>query len=342
MRGAAKPEALAKAAAKRNVGALAMTEFGGLYSAVAHQRACDEEGIKPLFGCSLPARQSAGGEEKSLQRVILLARSNRGWSILSRLCSAFALEREYDLLHELDGETECYVLSADTEFLQAAQPRLPSGLLFAELIIHDSDKPARRLARWAQDRGIPVVASNDVHFVNPADQEIAAVLSAMRTLKTIGSMAPEDVPPAAAWLAPAEEMERRFRWIPQAIANAAAIADDCQCRLQLGVPRLPRYDRLAGNSSLAELRSRCLAGMQERYPHGPPSAALQRLSDELGVVSRMHFADYLLMVHDIACESFRRGIRTFGRGSAAASIICYLLKVCKTLYSVLRTFNQLF
>lgn len=326
-RGASRPEQLAEAAAKRNVGALALTEFGGLYSAVAHQRACDEQGIKPLFGASLPIWVNGENKTHSDETAVLLARTNRGWSEISRLCTVFATGGSYRLVDELIGRYDLFVLSRQRRFLSQAKDVLPSGTLFAELVIHQDDRPARGLNRWAEDNGIPVVATNDVHFIQPDDQEIAALLTAMRELKTIGTLPQGSVPSAEAYLAPAEEMERKFRWNPAAIANAAAIADACCCRLSLGTPRLPRYDRLQGGSSLAELRRRCLAGLQRRYSSGSSPQVLQRLSDELGVVSRMNFSDYLLMVHDITRESLRRGIRTFGRGSAAASIICYLLEI---------------
>lgn len=331
MRGADRPETLAAAAAKRGIGALALTEYGGLYSAVAHQKACDEAGIKPLFGLEIPVCGAGEEERPGLEpggdTAVLLARSERGWGELSRLATLHATVRPYDLVEELTDNAELYVLSRSAEFLERARRAVPAGLLFAELVAHEGEEGARRLAAWAEERGIACVASNDVWYVNAEDQEIAAVLAAMRRLKTIGSLAPAEVPSAAAWLVPPLAMERAFRWHPAALANAAAIADDCRCRLTLGVHRLPRYDRLQDGSSLAELRRRCIEHLPGRYPAGPPPEALQRLGDELGVVARMGFADYLLMVHDIAGEAARRGIRAFGRGSASASIICYLLQI---------------
>ena len=324
MRGADRPDALAAAAARAGMGALALTETGGLYSAVAHQKACEQEGISPVFGAELPSR--SGGEFDA----VLLARNRRGWSKLCRLVTAHATERDYDLVEEIDGCGDLFVLSANREFLERAREALPAGLLFAELVVHGDPGPARRLARWAAGLGIPPVATNDVHFVDPADQEVAAVLAAIRLLKTLGTIGPDDAPPADAWLAPPEEMERRFRWIPAAVANAAAIAEECRFRLELGRHLLPRYDRLARSgapSSLAELRRRCLDRLPGRYPGGPPKAALDRLGSELGVVARNGFADYFLIVDDIVREAERRGVRTVGRGSAAASIICYLLAI---------------
>jgi DNA polymerase-3 subunit alpha len=327
LRGASRPETLAEVAAKRNIGALALTEYGGLYSAVAHQKACDEQGIKPIFGTVLPAWQKNEGREKSSSHAVLLARNGRGWAELSRLCTLLGTKQDYVLLDELARRSELYFLSRDRELLAAAQQCLPKGLVFAELVIHDDDRQARSLYNWASDRGLPAAATNAVEFINPDDQEIAAVLAAMRELKTIGNLAPGDVAHANAYLAPAEEMERRFRWNPLALSNAAAIADDCNCYLELGSRRLPRYDRLKHSSSLGELRERCFAALHLRYPEGPSSIVLKRLSQELEVVAQMDFSDYLLLVHDIVLESCERGIRTFGRGSAAASLICYLLQI---------------
>ena len=321
VRGASAPEALAAAAAKAGMSSLALTETGGLYSAVALQKACEKEGIAPIFGAELPSRN--GGE----LNVVLLVRNERGWAKLSRLVTAHATGREYNLVEELDGCADLYALSPDPEFLARARDSIPTGLLFAELIVHDDPGPARRLARWAEKLGIPPVATNDVHFVSPEDQEIAAVLAAIRELKTVGTLSPADVPPATAHLATPAEMERRFRWLPSALCNAAAIAEDCRFRLELGRTMLPRYDRLREPTAMAELRRRCLESLPIRYPDGPPETALQRLGAELGVVARNGFADYLLIVDDIAREAERRGVRTVGRGSAAASIICYLLRI---------------
>jgi DNA-directed DNA polymerase III PolC len=279
----------------------------------------------------LPVRCDGNGERPGLQAevetAVLLARTDRGWGELSRLATLHATVQPYDLATELCDNGDLYVLARAPSFLEKAREMVPAGLLFAELVAHEGIEDARRLAAWAEERGIPAVASNDVWFVNPEDQEIAAVLAAMRRLKTIGTLTATEVPSAAAWLVPPSAMERAFRWHPAALANAAAIADDCTCRLALGIHRLPRYDRLSEGSSLAELRRRCIEHLPGRFPQGPPPEALARLSDELGVVARMGFADYLLMVHDIAGEAAARGIRTFGRGSAAASIICYLLQI---------------
>lgn len=321
MRGADKPEALAAAATRRGIGALALTETGGLYSAVALQKACDEAGIQPIFGAELPA----GSEGEP--HVILLVRNRRGWARLCGLLTAHATGKEYDLIRRLAGCVDLYVLSGDRNFLSRAREAVPAGLLFAELVIHDDPSPARKLYRWATEAGIPVAAANDVHFADAADQEIAAVLAAIRELKTVGTLGPDDAPPASAFLASPAEMERRFRWAPEAIANAAAVAEGCRFRLPIGQRLLPRYDFLESGSSMAELRRRCLAALPGRYPSGPPKEALNRLGDELRVVARNSFADYILLVDDIVREAERRGIRTVGRGSAAASIICYLLRV---------------
>lgn len=327
LRGADQPKTLIAAAAKRGVGALALTERGGLYSAVVHQKTCDKEGIKPLFGVEIPVVGNKEAEDGHDELAILLARNRRGWGEMSRLVTAYATGKEYDLTEELRGCHDLYVLSRAPDFLERARKTVPEGLLFAELVVHESEEPARRLARWAYDHGVPAVAANAVHFVDAEEQEIAAVLAAMRELKTVGTLGEHDVPSAEAWLTGPAGMEKRFRWHPNALANAAAIADDCNCRLELGVTKLPRYDALEGGASLGELRRRCIEALPGRYPNGAPPEVLKRLGDELGVVARMGFADYLLMVHDIVLESAARGIRTFGRGSAAASIICYLLRI---------------
>ncbi|HUX08373.1 MAG TPA: DNA polymerase III subunit alpha [Acidobacteriota bacterium] len=324
LRGADRPEALAAAAARAGIGALALTETGGLYSAVAHQKACEAEGIAPVFGAELPSRSGGGCD------AVLLARSRRGWAKLCRLVTAHATDKEYDLVEELAGCHDLFLLSRSRELLQRAREVVPAGLLFAELVVHGDPAPARRLARWADENGIPPVATNDVHFADPSGHETAAVLAAIRLLKTVGTLASGDAPAAEAWLATPAEMEKRFRWIPAALANAAAIAEQCRFRLPLGHHLLPRYDRLRecrASSSLAELRGRCLARMLRRFPDGPPPQAIDRLGAELGVVAHNGFADYFLIVDDIVREADSRGVRTLGRGSAAASIICYLLGI---------------
>ena len=327
LRGASRPQDYAKAASAKNIGALALTDHGGLYGAVAHQKACDEAGIKAIFGVELPVSSHERDKDGDKPGAVLLARNNRGWGSLCHVTTLYATGEGYSLLETLKGNRDLFALSSNEAFLKEAKGVMPRGLLFAELVVHESQEPARRLARWADDQQIPVVATNDIYFLEEADHEVAAVLAAMRELKTIGTLAPGDVPPTHAYMTTPREMEKKFRWRIDALANAGAIADLCNCRLQLGEHRLPRYDLRDNVSSIGELRRRCIEGFAGRYSNGPSDEALRRLNNELKVVNKNGFADYLLMVHDIAREATSRGIRTFGRGSAAASIICYLLQI---------------
>lgn len=325
--GASRPADYAKAAAANNIDAVALTDAGGLYGAVAHQKACDHAGVKPVFGVELPVSSDEKEKGMAAEKAVLLARNQRGWSALCQIVTLYATGKNYSLKEFLKSNRDLFTLSSSREFLAEAAEVVPRGLLYGELVVHDSLEPARLLARWADDHQLPVVATNDVYFRDAADQEVAAVLAAMRELKTIGTLAPGDVPSAAAFLASPQEMEKKFRWRTDALANAATIAELCNCRLELGTPRLPRYDLRENVSSIGELRRRCIEGLARRYCDGPSPEALNRLANELRVVSKNGFADYLLMVHDIAREAESRGIRTFGRGSAAASIICYLLQI---------------
>ena len=184
------------------------------------------------------------------------------------------------------------------------------------------------LRRLAKETGVPVVATNDVHYVHTEDAPFQDVLLCIGTNSTVQQenrlkMAGD---PACYYLKSEDEMRRLFADLPQAIDNTWSIAEMCDLNLEFGRVQLPRAEIPAGFSADEHLSRLCLEGLARRYP-SEADEARRRLDYELDVVAQTGFADYILVVHDFSQYARERCILMAVRVSAAASIILYVLGV---------------
>ena len=341
------------------MGALALTDTNGMYGAIPAQKVADQYGIHMIFGVTLdrpsshykgmgrglePGNRSFqyGGSPSAIpgappstgpggtDHAVLLARNLAGYSEICRMVTARHLDPDFDLAMATAALTDnVFVLSSDPAVLEAGRLAGRGNALYVQLANY-SDSASRRhiadLLRLARRLDLPPVATNNVHFTTAEKYQTHRLLAAIRTNTTIHSLPPGAAASPQAWLKPSPMMTRLFAELPLAFENTHLIADQCHCRLELGKVKFPAYPLPGGESPEQRLRALAYEGAKGRYPSMPP-AVLARLEHELSIINKLAYAEYFLIVNDIAAEARRRGIPTVGRGSAANSLVCYALRI---------------
>ena len=334
---------------------LAITDHGTFYGVVDFYSACKQAGIKPIIGCEVyvahGSRFDKQGAERSPNHLVLLARDNAGYRNLMRLVTQAQVEGfhyrpriDSTLLEEcsqgliaLSGcpSAEVPRLLADGDNQGAA--RVASGYkqlfgdgYFLELQRHEQvpqlPQINQGLVALGQELDIPLVATNDAHYVRQADAPLQDVYICIQTNTTVNDPQRLRMEDDSYYIKSPGEMAQLFPDFPQALANTGLIADMCDVELDFGQVHLPKYptpDGMAADEYLARL---CWEGFKSRYPHPTPLAE-ERLRYELEVIQHTNFANYFLVVWDIIDFVRRQGIMYGVRGSAAGSVALYCLGI---------------
>src|SRR5450759_2203846 len=325
---------LVERCAELEMDTLALTDRDGLYGAVPFYEQAVAAGIKPIIGCDLSvavAETAEGGKES---RVILLARDEEGYSNLCRAVTERRLSAEPLLLERLAALSGgLFALCADDSLLERLVPVFGESL-YAELV--NSGTPAshlssERLIARAGSLGVRCAASNGVAFARRDDYRLHRTLCAVRLICPVTRVPHSECADTESWLKPAGEMERLLRdypycSAPDAVANTREIAQGCDFRFRLGGQLFPAADLPPGETAFSHLTKLCFEGAARRY-RPLPAEALQRLHFELDTIQAMGFTPYFLVVHDIAKYCRERGIPAAGRGSAAGSMVAYVLGI---------------
>ena len=332
--------------------AIGLTDHGVMYGAVQFYKEAKARGIKPIIGIeAYVAQGSRFDQEKQPYHMTLLAKNDTGYRNLLTLATKAHLEGYYykprmdrELLeqyHEgiiaLSGcaTSEVSRRLLDNRFEEAAKAARYYKDLFGDFYIElqehgitEHEPLSVGLHKLAQETGLPVVATNDVHYVKQEDGTVQDILLCIGTNSTVQE--PDRFKMAGEfgcyYLKSEDEMRALFPEIPEAIDNTWRIAEMCDVNIEFGKVRLPTADVPPGVSPDEHLARLCRQGLARRYP-GEPEEAVARLDYELDVVRQTGFADYILVVQDFAQHARRREIPMAVRGSAAASIILYCLDV---------------
>jgi error-prone DNA polymerase len=312
MRGASSIPELITAAREMGMKALALTDVNGLYGSVFFWQLAREFGIQPILGALAETGEA---------RAALLVKDRRGYERLCRLLTDLHLEPGFDLASALAADRAgLVVLSADPGLLDAVLRASGPQDLYVALGPGGDDHG--RL-RYAHEHQLPPLATADVHFVRPGQHHLHRILRAIALNTTLPRVPAAELASPAAWLADAREMARRFPHCPEALANAAAVAEQCMMSEPPWSGLLfPAFEGLGEAEAFRLLRARALAGARVRYGRITP-AVRARLDHELSVIQAKGFSTYFLVVEDIV----RRFPITCGRGSAAASIVSYCLMI---------------
>jgi error-prone DNA polymerase len=354
--GASSPEELAEEAERLGLHALAITDHDGFYGIVRLAEAAETLSVKTVFGAelSLELPKHQNGEPDPVgAHLLVLARGEEGYHRLAGAITAAQLRGGekgrpvYDLdeLAERAGGhwavlTGCRK-GAVRRALAEAGP-VAAGIeldrlvdLFGrdavnvELIDHGEPLDSTHndaLSALAAERGLPVLATNNVHYAAPDRRLLSAAIAAVRAQRSMDELDGWLPAHGAAHLRSGAEMTARFARYPGAVARTVELADELAFPLRRARPALPKQETEPGETPMSKLRGLVWAGAAWRYPD-LPDGHRARIERELDVIEAKDFPGYFLIVHDIVKEARDRGILCQGRGSAANSAVCYVLGI---------------
>ncbi|MBO7364300.1 MAG: DNA polymerase III subunit alpha [Lachnospiraceae bacterium] len=356
--GSCKIRELVSRAKELGFDSLAVTDHGVMYGVVDFYKACLKEGIRPILGCEVYVapgsrfdREASGGDDR-YHHLILLAENNTGYQNLMKIVSRGFIDGFYykpridkELLREhheglictsacLAGEVQRALVKGRYDLAKAAALEYLSifgeGNYFLELQDHgyDDQKTVNQgLMRLHRETGIPLVCTNDVHYIRDTDWEAHDVLLCLQTQKKVSDEDRMRYEGGQFYLKTEQEMRALFPYAPEALENTAKIAERCHVEIEFGHTKLPHFDVPAGYTALGSLTALCEKGMAERYPDGG-AELWDRLRYELGVIDKMGYVDYFLIVWDFIHYAKSHGIPVGpGRGSGAGSIVAYTLEI---------------
>jgi error-prone DNA polymerase len=327
--GASSVDDLLDAAAELGQDALALTDTNGLYGAVRFWNAARERGIKPIFGVELRLVDS--------DPVTLLALDRTGWTSLCRIVSAAQLAGEKTkpraTLALVTGESAGLIALSECDDAETlARLREAFGdRLYAELVDRwgpaDIDRCDGR-AELAAELGIATVVTNDVRYARPDARQLHDVLRCIDLGLTVDEAGKQLAANGERWLKGEAALRERLGHHPAAFANARAIADRCDLDLGFGYQRLPGFAVPDGYTAFSFLYALCQDGARAKYGGMTPAVSKQ-LAHELDVIHRCGLAEFFLINWDIVRFCNERRIPAQGRGSAADSIVAYVLDITK-------------
>ncbi|KHO62955.1 DNA polymerase III catalytic subunit, DnaE type [Thermoanaerobacter sp. YS13] len=340
-----------------NMKAIAITDHGVMYGVIDFYKEAVAQGIKPIIGCEIyVAPRSMQNREYGIDNenyhLVLLAKDMVGYKNLMKIVTVASIEgfyykprvdREFLKEHSeglialtacLAGEVPSYVLRGEYEKAKEAALFYDSvfgrGNFYLELQDHgilEQQKVNKELIRLSKETGIPLVATNDVHYLEKKDAKAHEVLLCIQTGKTIDDEDRMSFPTDEFYLKSPQEMENLFSCCKEAIENTEKIADMCNVEFEFNKTKLPKYDLPKGVDSYEYLRKLCYEGLYKRYKN-PSKEVIERLDYELSVIKQMGYVDYFLIVWDFIKFAKDNGIMTGpGRGSAAGSLVAYTLGI---------------
>jgi len=337
--------------------ALAITDHGVMYGVINFYRAAKKAGIKPIIGCELyvaPRTRFDQVYELDYQayHLTVLCKNETGYKNLIKLCSRgftegfyqhprvdFGLLQEYSeglvvLSGCIAGEVSQLLLRGNYEEAKNCAVRYEQlfgkGNYYLELQDHGMEDQQRlnpMLVRLSKETGIPLVASNDAHYITREDQKMHDVLLCIQTASSLDDENRMRFPSADFYIKSEEEMLALFPYAKEAIENTQKIADMCELEFTFGKYHLPNFDVPDGMAHDEYLRQLCYKGLRERYPDSWEKYT-DKLEYELSTINSMGFTDYFLIVSDFIAYAKSRGIPVGpGRGSGAGSIAAYCLRI---------------
>ena len=338
---------------------VAITDHGVMFGVIDFYRAAKAAGVKPILGCEVYVapgsrfdKEAVGNNDDRYYHLVLLAENETGYYNLMKIVSRGFTEGYYykprvdmELLeqyHEgiialsacLAGEVQKNILRGMYGEAKAAACRYKDifgeGNFFLELQDHGMEEQKlvnQSLLRMSQETGIELVATNDIHYTYADDVKPHDILLCIQTGKKLADEDRMRYEGGQYYIKSEEEMRKLFPYAQEAIDNTQKIADRCNVEIVFGEKKLPKYDVPDGFTSWEYLNKLCYEGLERRYPGDDPKIR-ERLEYELGVIKRMGYVDYFLIVWDFIKYARDHGISVGpGRGSAAGSIVSYCLGI---------------
>lgn len=336
----------------------AITDHGVMYGVIDFYKAARDAGIKPILGCEVYVapnsrfdKELTGGEDR-YYHLVLLAENNTGYENLTKIVSRGHTEGYYyrprvdmEILREfhegiialsacLAGEVQRYIQKGMIEEAKKSARKYEDcfgrGNFFLEL--QDHGIPAQKtvntaLLNMSRELGIPLVATNDVHYTYAEDEKSHDILLCLQTGKKLADEDRLRYVGGQYYVKSEEEMKGLFPYAWEAVENTQRIADRCNVEIEFGVYKVPHYEVPEGFDSWGYLNKLCLDGLAKRYP-SDDGTLRKRMDYELDIIHTMGFVDYFLIVWDYINYCRENGIAVGpGRGSAAGSIVSYCLRI---------------
>lgn len=338
---------------------IAITDHGVMYGAIDFYKEAVSYGVKPIIGCEIyVSPRSLYDKEYGIDNLnyhlILLCKNMTGYENLMKIVSKASIDGFYykprvdhQYLKEhseglialsscLGGEIPSYLLS--DEYEKAKETAIfynsifGTGNFYLELQYHglsQQEKVNAELIKLSKELNIPLVATNDVHYLNKEDHLAHEVLLCIQTGKNMDDADRMSFPTDQFYLKSPYEMYDMFSYCKEALENTVKIADMCNLEFEFNKTKLPKYEVPDGMKSDEYLRKLCMDGLYKRYPN-PTDEVIERLNYELSVIEKMGYVDYFLIVWDFIKFARDNGIMTGpGRGSAAGSLVAYCLGITK-------------
>ena len=352
--GACRIKDLVKSAAEKGQKALAITDHGVMYGAVDFYKAAKNEGIKPIIGCEVYVAPRTRFDkikeyDGEYRHLVLLCKNMTGYRNLIAMVSKGFTEGFYskprideELLEKhseglialsacLSGEIPKCLLQNDYEKAKSQALKYNSifgeGNYYLEMQDHGLEEEQRlnpQLVRLSKETGIPLVATNDVHYIEKTDHEMQNILICIGTGRTVNEKSGLEFGTKEFYLKTGDEMADLFPSV--ALENTLKIADKCELEFEFGSTKLPYYD-IGDKDHFQYLKELCRDGAIRLYG-GLTGEVIDRLKYELDVINRMGFVDYFLIVSDFVRYAKSNSIPVGpGRGSGAASLVAYCIGI---------------
>lgn len=337
---------------------VAITDHGVMFGVIDFYRQAKKYGIHPVIGCEVYCAprsrfDKVHGLDTESRHLVLLCENNQGYQNLIALVSRGWTEGfygkpriDYELLEEyhegliclsacLAGEIPRALERQDYEGAKESALRLDSifgrGNFFLELQDHGIMEQKRinpSIIRLSNETGIPLVATNDCHYIKREDSRMHHVLLCIQTNHTIEDEDGMEFASDEFYVKSEEEMRGLFPNIPEAFDNTEKIAKRCQVEFTFGQTKLPHFDVPGGRDHLEYFSDQCYAGLKKHYGEHPSPEITERLEYELRTISEMGYVDYYLIVHDFVRYAKSKGIPVGpGRGSGAGSLAAYCIGI---------------
>lgn len=332
---------------------LAITDHGAMYGVIEFYQAAREAGIKPIIGCEIyvapGGHRNRNADDKTSYHLVLLAKNHTGYQNLIQLVTRAHLEGFYykprvdkELLEQyhqglvalsacLAGEIPRFILNRRFDEAKEAARwyQKTFGDFYLEIMRHpipELEEVNKHLIPMSRELNIPLVATNDIHYINKEDAPAHDLLLCIGTNTSIHDEKRMKMAGDFFYLRSPQEMAELYQDIPQALENTGRIAEMCNLDLEFGRLHLPEIELPEGKTADQFLADLCRENLCRYYPQPTPEIE-QRLEYELDVIKETQFANYFLVVWDIASFVKKNHILFGVRGSAAASIVLHCLGI---------------
>ncbi len=355
--GASRIDKLIDRVKELGMNSIAITDHGAMFGIVDFYKNAVKKGVKPILGCEVYISKGKYTEkdpsrDKNQYHLVLLAENNKGYSNLLKIVSEgyvngfyykprvdHTILRKYSegiiaLSACLGGEVQNYLLNNNYDKAKEISLRyndiFGQDNFYLELQDHgirEQKMVNQQLIRLSKENNLPIVITNDVHYINKDDARVHDILLCIQTGKTVDEDDRMKFPTSEFYLKSPEEIEELFPNIPEAMNNTVKISERCNVELDFDTLHLPEYNVPEGYTNSEYLRKLCYEGLKDRYENITEEIK-ERLEYELGVIESMGYVDYFIIVWDFIKYAKDNNIMVGpGRGSSAGSLVSYTLNI---------------